>query len=141
MVILFGSYSRGDWVEDAYIENNVLYKYKSDYDILIVTATERDNQPGLAQRIKKRAHKYGPVNTSISFIFHSIDYLNEELSDGNYFFKDIVKEGTMLYDNQQFSLAEPRVLTEKEKLRKAKDHYEKWIVAANEFFIDYQNAF
>jgi predicted nucleotidyltransferase len=33
MIILFGSYARGDWVED-YQEK---YEYVSDFDILIVT--------------------------------------------------------------------------------------------------------
>ena len=32
MVILFGSYSRGDWVEDKYTENGTTYESKSDYD-------------------------------------------------------------------------------------------------------------
>jgi predicted nucleotidyltransferase len=33
MIILFGSYARGDWVED-YQEK---YEYVSDFDILIIT--------------------------------------------------------------------------------------------------------
>jgi predicted nucleotidyltransferase len=37
MIILFGSYSRGDWVEDRYRVNGTLYEYKSDFDILVVT--------------------------------------------------------------------------------------------------------
>ena len=35
MVILFGSYARGDWVEDIYTEGHITYEYKSDFDILI----------------------------------------------------------------------------------------------------------
>ena len=33
MVILFGSYARGNWVEDTYTEGHITYEYKSDYDI------------------------------------------------------------------------------------------------------------
>ena len=29
MIILFGSYARGDWVEDCYVEDNVTYEYAS----------------------------------------------------------------------------------------------------------------
>ena len=36
MVILFGSYARGDWVEDTYTEGHITYEYKSDFDILII---------------------------------------------------------------------------------------------------------
>jgi len=37
MIILFGSYARGEWVED-YQEN---YEYISDYDILVITADRK----------------------------------------------------------------------------------------------------
>ncbi|MFA6716951.1 MAG: hypothetical protein WCS27_16345, partial [Victivallaceae bacterium] len=31
-IILFGSYARGNWVEDRYIgDDNILYEYQSDY--------------------------------------------------------------------------------------------------------------
>ncbi|MFA6716991.1 MAG: nucleotidyltransferase domain-containing protein, partial [Victivallaceae bacterium] len=36
-IILFGSYARGNWVEDRYVgDDNILYEYQSDYDLLIV---------------------------------------------------------------------------------------------------------
>jgi len=37
MIILFGSYARGDWKIDEYMENGNRYSYRSDYDLLIVT--------------------------------------------------------------------------------------------------------
>ena len=36
MIILFGSYARGDWVEDIYTEGHITYEYKSDFDILVI---------------------------------------------------------------------------------------------------------
>jgi len=37
MVILFGSYARGSYVEfDTYVEKGITYEYKSDYDLLVV---------------------------------------------------------------------------------------------------------
>ena len=36
MIVLFGSYARGDWVEDTYVENHVTYEYASDFDLLLV---------------------------------------------------------------------------------------------------------
>jgi predicted nucleotidyltransferase len=36
MLILFGSYARGNWVEDTYLEDGVTYEYRSDYDILVI---------------------------------------------------------------------------------------------------------
>jgi len=37
MLILFGSYVRGDWVRDRYVEDGVTYTYESDFDLLVVT--------------------------------------------------------------------------------------------------------
>jgi predicted nucleotidyltransferase len=42
MIILFGSYARGDWVED-YQEK---YEYVSDFDILIVTKDKNSAKQG-----------------------------------------------------------------------------------------------
>ena len=38
MLILFGSYARGDWVEDL-DEETLYYRYQSDFDLLIITQT------------------------------------------------------------------------------------------------------
>ena len=38
MVILYGSYARGTWVEDKYVENGNTYEYKSDYDLLVIVS-------------------------------------------------------------------------------------------------------
>ena len=124
MVILFGSYSRGDWVEDRYIENGTTYEYKSDYDLLIVTARESDTHLGNSKRIKKKIRKSGLVQTPVSLIFHSIEFLNHELEEGNYFFADVVKEGTLLFDSGKFQLAEARLLSAEEKRVKAKEYFE-----------------
>ena len=35
-IILFGSYARGNWVRDTYIEALKCYSYESDLDILII---------------------------------------------------------------------------------------------------------
>ena len=35
MVILFGSYARGDWVEE-YEDDDIHFKYQSDFDLLII---------------------------------------------------------------------------------------------------------
>ena len=36
MIILFGSYARGDWVKDIYTEGHITYSYQSDLDIMLV---------------------------------------------------------------------------------------------------------
>ena len=35
-IILFGSYARGTWVDDTYVEGHTTYSYQSDLDLLLV---------------------------------------------------------------------------------------------------------
>ena len=142
MVILFGSFARGDWVDDRYVEDGTTYEYKSDFDILVVLNTE-------IQAIKKESSKRwrGKIRrdtgdeTPLNAIFHGIDYLNEEIEDGNYFFLDIIKEGVMLYDSGNFQLSTPKTLSPKQRKGKAQLYFDRWFKNANEFLIDYNNAF
>ena len=40
MIILFGSYARGDWVQDVTTEGNTTYEYSSDFDILVIVQSK-----------------------------------------------------------------------------------------------------
>ncbi|SFP48634.1 HEPN domain-containing protein [Pseudarcicella hirudinis] len=133
MVILFGSYSRGDWVDDRYVENGITYEYKSDFDILIVLKEEKRIPPSLTKGIKHKIGRRADGFTPLGLIFHGIDFLNMELEEGNYFFADIVKEGTMLYDDGQFQLSKAKLLSPKERAKKAQMYFDKWFDSANKF--------
>ena len=140
MVILFGSYARGTWVEDIYTEKGTVYEYKSDYDLLIVTTHD---DFGKNQKIEKRIteNTAGEVRTPIGLIFHSVKHLNQALAMGNYFFKDIKKEGIVLYDTQKFKLQNPKKLTTEEAKQKAQGYFDQWFTSANKFFKLYNFAF
>lgn len=47
MVILFGSFARGNWVADTYKQGHITYEYKSDYDILVITETKKQANASL----------------------------------------------------------------------------------------------
>jgi HEPN domain-containing protein len=57
---------------------------------------------------------------------HEIDYINEGLTFGQYFFSDIVKEGILLYDTGKVHFAEPKELTTKEEKLIAQRYYDIW---------------
>lgn len=141
MIILFGSYSRGNWVEDRYKENGTTYEYKSDYDILVVTEHHQDMPPGLSKQVRKRVRKAENLQTIPHIIFHDIKFLNKELEEGHYFFTDIMKEGTMLYNTGKQELAKPKELSGYHRSQKAKLYFTEWFKGAEEFLIDYNNAF
>lgn len=104
--------------------------------------TKEDN-PIKNYQVECRVEKNIPkgIVTPSSFIYHSIKFLNKALSIGNYFFNDVIKEGIVLYNRGIFTLEEPRELTPAKAQQKAQEYYNLWFTSANEFFIDYSNAF
>jgi predicted nucleotidyltransferase/HEPN domain-containing protein len=132
MLILFGSYARGDWVEDLDPET-LQYRYQSDFDLLIVTETsrqasriEQNNQ--LSRRLAKTIHR-----TPISLIAEDIQFINRRLRKSQYFYIDIKREGIILYDSGKFQLAEPVEITSKERKKIAEGDFEYWFNSAKEF--------
>ncbi|WP_431126903.1 HEPN domain-containing protein [Flagellimonas flava] len=127
MVILFGSYARGNWVEDQYVEKGITYEYRSDFDILVVLTHEDLKQKfRIEDKIKAGLVATGKVTTTVSLIFHGIKQLNASLAMGNYFFKDIKEEGVVLYNSEKFKLANPKKLTAEQYRQKAQDYFDQW---------------
>lgn len=118
MIILFGSYARGDYVLwDSKIEFGVRTSYQSDYDILVIVAKNVAKQ--VERKLDKIADKYHDMfqhrrHASPQFIVEHINTVNRNLEVSQYFFTDIVKEGVMLYDSGKCRLAKPRELSFKE---------------------------
>lgn len=137
-IILFGSYATGNWVEDRYTEGHITYEYISDYDLLVITkAGEKRKDHEITDQIKNRLRFRVPVNV----ITHDIDYINQKLSVGQYFFTDIIKEGLMLYDAGNTSFTELKELSREERKEIAQEDFNNWFLSANEFLIDAKNAF
>ena len=134
MIILFGSYSRGDWVEDRYRVNGTLYEYKSDFDILVVTEHHQDMPFGFAKQVRRKVKRAENLQTIPHIIFHDINFLNKELEEGHYFFKDILEEGTLLYTTGKYELATPKALSPLERANKAKIYFNQWFKKAIDFY-------
>lgn len=141
MVVLFGSHARGDWVSDSYVQDHVLYEYKSDYDILVVVPTnEIKNDITLWNDIQKEIHNLTRV--SINLVVDTSDFIHTQLQESNYFYLDIKKEGVILYDTGDFSFNTPNGLNitgkkpkrTKEMLQKELDF---WESKAKLFYADY----
>jgi len=139
MLILFGSYARGDWVEDLDPET-LLYRYQSDFDLLVVTETPRqaskiEQNSQLAQRLTKTIHR-----TPISLIAEDILFINRRLMKSQYFYIDIMREGILLYDSGKFELAEPREITGSERRKLAEEDFEYWFKGAEMFMVGFNDA-
>lgn len=149
MIILFGSYARGDWVQDEYQESNITYSYQSDLDILLVSKKGKhikSLETGIEETVEKRLNRKAlfyprPRSPWATFIVESIDRLNKELEKGHYFFCDIKKEGVILYDSGEFMLCEAGKLPWTEKREIAKEDYEYWFEKGVECITDAHNIF
>ena len=138
MLILFGSYASGKWVEDSYIENSTLYEYRSDYDLLVVLRHEDFQiKYQIEDEVKSKLIDTTLVTTPVNLIFHGIKQLNNALTEGNYFFRDIKNEGIVLYDTEKHKLANPKKLTPKQAQEKAQGYFDQWFESASRFIEHY----
>ena len=143
MIILFGSYARGNWVRDCYVEDHITYRYESDLDIMLVVKSSRyagSQDRGLQRKIEERLENKNLRGRSfgqpwVTFITETIQRVNKELEKSQYFFSDIKKEGVILYDSGEFKLAEPRDLSWKERKEIAQDDFDQWFPDGVEFFL------
>jgi uncharacterized protein len=137
-IILFGSYARGDWVEDP------VGRYFSDYDLLVVVDREEltdvpefwtKTEEQLLQELASGRN----LRTPVSLIYHSLDDVNEKLRFGRYFFMDIVRDGVVLFEEPGHPFAKAKPLTPAEALRESRDYFEEWFESAGEFFDDFRS--
>ncbi|TAN01567.1 MAG: HEPN domain-containing protein [Chitinophagaceae bacterium] len=129
-IILYGSYATGKWVEDEYEEDGRWYDYISDYDFLVITKSGEKKSDYEVQEIVE--HRMG-LNVQVSAITHDIDYINGKLSEGQYFFSDIQKEGILLYDSGNVPLAKRRELSINEKQSMMQNDFNNWYTTAKSF--------
>lgn len=120
-IILFGSYARGGWVD----EPHTMKGYKSDFDLLIIVNNKKLCEfAAYWYKAKDRLIRDKHIETPVSFIVHSRREVNTYLREGQYFFSDIRKEGIVLYELDDEPLAEPKLLSPKDRLRVAKRHFD-----------------
>jgi HEPN domain./Nucleotidyltransferase domain. len=142
MVILFGSYARGNWVEDIYTEGHITYEYKSDFDILVIVREGRYARSiNLWDKVKNTIHGRKTIQTWVALIVHDIKEVNKALSRGQYFFTDIKKEGVLLYDSQRFELTQARKLSPEERRQTAEEDFRYWFKSASEFLAGFEFYF
>ena len=124
-VILYGSYARGDWMEDR------LSGYRSDYDLLIVVnkqsfVEEDDFWLALDERLiqEQIAHR---IKTPVLPVVHALHDVNDQLARGRPFFVDIARDGRVLYEAPGHPLAQPKLLSEVEKHAEAQRNFDHWL--------------
>ena len=136
-VILFGSYARGDWVDDP------VGGYVSDYDLLVVVNDEKltdvlEFWAGADEHLLREYQVTHKLTAPANFIVHSLTDLNKRLKRGQYFFLDIVRDGVALYEAPGHPLERPKKLRPAEALKEAQAYFDYWYPSAQEFFDNYR---
>ena len=134
-IVLFGSYARGDWVEDRGSG------YRSDYDLLVVVNHEEltDVVEYWARADEHLLREYETTQTlsaPANFIVHSLSDVNNQLSRGRPFFVDILRDGVILYEAADQPFVNPQPLSPEEARAEAQANYEHWFESAGRF-LDY----
>jgi predicted nucleotidyltransferase/HEPN domain-containing protein len=128
-IILFGSYARGDWVDDP------VGGYKSDYDLLVVVNHDEltdtleywakaDDHLLREYQIAKR------LSAPANFIVHSLTDVNKQLKKGRPFFVDIVRDGIALYEAPDHPFEHPQPLSPEDARNEAQGYFDYWLPMA-----------
>jgi predicted nucleotidyltransferase len=121
-IILFGSYARGDQVEDP------VGGYFSDYDLLVIVSDHRltdtvefwakaDDHLMRAVTIDKE------ISAPVNFIVHDLQDVNAQLRRGRPFFVDIARDGIALYEMESTELERPKQLSAEEQRAEAQNNF------------------
>lgn len=137
MIILYGSYAKNTYVEcDERRDFGVKTYYTSDYDLLVVTKKRLGVREGtVATRVNARFMdgRDNEFQTRPQLINESVSKLNDALSEGRYFYVEILAQGIMLYDSGEYRLATPRELDYTEIKGMAEAYYKDKYSDAEDF--------
>ncbi|WP_223850979.1 HEPN domain-containing protein [Brevundimonas diminuta] len=138
-VILYGSYARGDWVEDP------VGRYFSDFDLLVVVSDEKltdvlEFWEGAEKRLRADLASGANLRTPADLIIHSLDDVNDQLAQGRYFFADIVREGVVLFEEPDHPFIDPQPLASDAALKEAEKHFGEHFTAGQQFLRQAQHA-
>jgi predicted nucleotidyltransferase len=134
MIVLYGSYARGDYKEEKDLDPLRRSGAASDYDILVVTHEKDTVKNGhLWTEVDRRLADLG-LSAYPRVIVHDRWYLAKILKKRHYFFNDLFVEGVALYDSGDFAPKISEKLTPKERKEAAQEHLGHWFEMAKEFY-------
>lgn len=117
-LILFGSYSRDDWVDAP--ETG----YQSDFDILAIVShpnlTDISHYWYVAEDKIARDPAIGRI---VNLIVHTMGEVNQGLSQGQYFWTSVIQDGVELYALPGHAFATPKPLTPQEAVEMAERYF------------------
>jgi HEPN domain-containing protein/predicted nucleotidyltransferase len=126
IVVLFGSYARGNYKE----KRGKIRGKKSDYDILAVSSNYET-------RKELKANLRGvfeDIGIPVQLIAEHIDFVNSNLEEKQFFFTDIKREGKVLFNSGNFVFSDSKKLMPTQRRKIAEEDFKNWISQAKSFF-------
>lgn len=121
-IILFGSYSRNDWVDEA------ATGYASDFDILVVVSHKGLTDVAEIWYVAEdKIQRDGEIERPVNTIIHTLEEVNQGLTRGEYFWVDIARDGIVLYELPGTELATPKPLTAGDAYDMANGYFGDWL--------------
>ncbi|NIA07011.1 MAG: HEPN domain-containing protein [Actinobacteria bacterium] len=143
MIILYGSYARGDWVDGPHQQGHgrLTIEKKSDYDILVITQYQVTAENTAVLQGLQNEFAGLNLSTHVRLIAHDIKFI-KKLREGQYFFSDIRKEGIALYHSEAFNFPQQvRVaLLDGERKQIAQTYFDHWLTSAKQFYSLFETA-
>ncbi len=136
-LILFGSYARGTWVEDEYVDSGVTYKYVSDYDLLAVVKNASTGKKAHLWDAVRNSVEAAGIETPVGLIYDDLDFVNEQLGAGQYFYSDIKREGVVLFDSRGELLVDVGEPVGEARAKLAREDFDFWFENGNQFYTDF----
>jgi predicted nucleotidyltransferase/HEPN domain-containing protein len=142
MVILFGSYARGDWKDGPHEQGRgrlIIHK-RSDYDILVLVEHEYTARDiSLWDKVKERLAE-SDLSTHVRIIARDFDFVNFKLRQGQYFFTEICEQGIVIYTSGRFKLNKKQELNPAEEKQHAQANFDEAFTSAKSFYLRFENA-
>jgi predicted nucleotidyltransferase/HEPN domain-containing protein len=93
-LVLFGSFAKGTWFEDSRSGR------ASDIDLLAIVSHEAlTEMSAFWGEVENRLYSDPLVKRDVSIIVHTLQDVNRQLKDGQYFFSEIIQQGILLYED------------------------------------------
>lgn len=148
MLVLFGSYARGDYKDYTYEEGQNTFVHQSDFDLLLIVKSAKDAHGDRARTLDSRIEKalrdnllQTQTKPTVHLIIHDVEDINKKLSKGRYFFVDIKKEGVLLAKEEGYRLVPAKKPVAKERHGMAKADFKNWYGNAKDFISSSQENF
>ncbi|WP_430404171.1 HEPN domain-containing protein [Hyphomonas sp.] len=132
-LVLYGSFARGTWFDDRKSGRS------SDYDLLVIVSHKAlTDMTTFWSSVEDRLFQDPKIQKDISLIVHTLRDVNKSLSEGQYFFTEVINQGVLLYDidaraksdRLRSRIAEPRNPNPERTHEMSLGYFEYWKKAA-----------